>query len=90
MRLPRWTTYPALAVLLGVAFVAIPKLGGSDAETTEAKRVVVLGIDGMDPDLLREALRRDPDALPNFRWLVNEADGVQSLGTSNPPQSPVA
>lgn len=90
MRLPRWTTYPALAVLLGVAFVAIPKLGGSDAETIEAKRVVVLGIDGMDPDLLREALRRDPDALPNFRWLVNEADGVQSLGTSNPPQSPVA
>lgn len=89
MSLPRWTTYPALAVLLGVALLAIPKWGSS-SDTVESKRVVVLGIDGMDPDLLREALLRDADALPNFRWLVEQADGIQSLGTSNPPQSPVA
>ncbi|MEX1025308.1 MAG: alkaline phosphatase family protein [Planctomycetota bacterium] len=89
MTLPRWTAYPAIAVLLGVAVLAVPRTGSSP-ENTESKRVVVFGIDGLDPDLLREALRRDPESFPNFRWLIAQGDGIQSLRTSTPPQSPVA
>src|SRR5262249_47821543 len=32
-------------------------------------RVVVLGIDGMDPDILEEVMRSDPDRMTNFRRL---------------------
>ncbi len=54
------------------------------------KRVVVLGIDGLDPDILQEAMRRYPDRMTNFRALAKASDGIQPLGTSTPPQSPVA
>ena len=56
----------------------------------DTERVVVLGIDGMDPDILRRVLERYPDRMPNFRWLVEQGSGIHSLGTSTPPQSPVA
>jgi len=52
--------------------------------------VVVLGIDGMDPDILAEVIRMFPDDMGNFRWLIDSRDGIQVLGTSCPPQSPVA
>jgi predicted AlkP superfamily phosphohydrolase/phosphomutase len=51
---------------------------------------VILGVDGMDPDILKEVIERFPERMPNFRWLVEQADGIQSLRTSTPPQSPVA
>lgn len=54
------------------------------------ERVVVLGIDGMDPDILRKVIERHPDRMPNFRRLIEEGSGIQALGTSTPPQSPVA
>jgi predicted AlkP superfamily phosphohydrolase/phosphomutase len=54
------------------------------------KRVVVLGIDGMDPDILREIIATEPELVPNFKKLVDEGDGIFDLGTSTPPQSPVA
>lgn len=53
-------------------------------------RVVVLGIDGMDPDILREAMERFPDRMQNFRKLAEQGGGVRDLETSTPPQSPVA
>lgn len=62
------------------------------APTTAAAaqpRVMVLGIDGMDPDVLREVIERFPEKVPNFRKLVEEG-GIHDLGTSCPPQSPVA
>ncbi len=49
------------------------------------KRVVVLGIDGMDPGFLERHL---PD-LPNLNRLRQEY-GLRRLDTSTPPQSPVA
>jgi len=52
-------------------------------------RVVVLGIDGMDPDLLREAIARFPDLTRNYTRIAN-ANGIHELQTSVPPQSPVA
>ncbi len=53
-------------------------------------RLVVLGVDGLDPDLLGEVLQRYPEHTANFRWLVERSGGIRALGTSNPPQSPVA
>ena len=53
----------------------------------DARRVVVLGLDGVDPALL--ARFRGEGALPNFDALAREG-GFAPLATSNPAQSPVA
>jgi predicted AlkP superfamily phosphohydrolase/phosphomutase len=49
------------------------------------KRIIVLGIDGMDPAFLE----RHWDSLPELRKLKADG-GFQRLGTTMPPQSPVA
>lgn len=95
MRLPRWTVYPALAILLVFAIPAVPARkkvvppNGLPAASTKYPRVVVLGIDGLDPDVLRDVLAKYPDRMRNFQKLVDEG-GLNELGTSTPPQSPVA
>ncbi|HGY92178.1 MAG TPA: hypothetical protein ENK43_13495 [Planctomycetes bacterium] len=106
MTIPRWTVYPALLVLGGFAVLALPKEPETDpyrgaalraasgeehaAKQTTHPRLVVLGIDGMDPDILEEVMRLYPERMQNFRWLIDQGDGIHSLGTSTPPQSPVA
>jgi predicted AlkP superfamily phosphohydrolase/phosphomutase len=55
---------------------------------SRAPRVLVLGFDGMDPQLLQRFL--DQGALPHFRQLIQEGGDFKTLGTTNPPQSPVA
>ena len=98
--LPNLLRTPAgLLGLAGLAVLLVPGLAGcSEANSSPVsmppaveghKRVIVLGIDGMDPELLEEAIQRYPDRMPNFARLVAEG-GVHSLGTSVPPQSPVA
>lgn len=52
-----------------------------------AKRLVVLGIDGMDPTLTRKYMAEG--RLPNVKKLA-EQGSFGPLGTTNPPQSPVA
>ena len=52
-------------------------------------RVAVLGIDGLDPELLLETIDRYPDRTRNFQKLIAQG-GIHDLGTSCPPQSPVA
>lgn len=59
---------------------------GSEPEPAE-QRVVILGFDGMDPVLAQRWM--DEGKLPNFSQLA-ESGHFQPLGTSNPPQSPVA
>jgi hypothetical protein len=49
--------------------------------------VFVVGVDGMDPEILERML--DEGAMPNFAKLREEGT-FQSLATSVPPQSPVA
>jgi predicted AlkP superfamily phosphohydrolase/phosphomutase len=51
------------------------------------RKLVVIGIDGMDPDLLTQYMAKG--AMPNFARLAEEGTFLR-LGTSNPPQSPVA
>jgi predicted AlkP superfamily phosphohydrolase/phosphomutase len=57
-----------------------------DAEE-DIPTVIILGIDGMDPDLLQGFVERG--LMPNFKKLLAEGS-FSTLGTSIPPQSPVA
>ena len=52
-----------------------------------AKKVVILGIDGMDPKLLQQFVNEG--VMPNFKKLMEEGD-FKPLQTSIAPQSPVA
>lgn len=60
--------------------------GGSKFKPV-GKRVIVLGIDGMDPNLLNNFI--DRGVMPNFSRLA-ESGSFLHLTTSQPPQSPVA
>lgn len=53
----------------------------------KARRVVILGLDGLDPDLVDELL--EEDALPNLARL-RDVGSYRRLGTTWPPLSPVA
>jgi predicted AlkP superfamily phosphohydrolase/phosphomutase len=80
----------AITFAAGLGFAAgTPEGETAVIENPRHPRMVVLGIDGMDPEILAEAIELFPDKLPNFRRLVEEG-GIHSLGTSVPPQSPVA
>lgn len=59
------------------------------AQATKFPRVVVLGIDGLDPEILAETIALYPERMRNFARLAAE-QGIHALGTSTPPQSPVA
>ena len=50
-------------------------------------KVLCLGLDGMDPQLLRRFM--DEGVMPHFSRLAAEGD-LRACGTSTPPQSPVA
>lgn len=51
------------------------------------KKVIALGIDGLDPKIVTELM--NSDQLPNFSKVYAEGSFL-SLATTNPPQSPVA
>jgi predicted AlkP superfamily phosphohydrolase/phosphomutase len=70
-----------LTLLLG----ALAACSGS-APSSE-QRVVVFGVDGLDPEMLLERMAQG--MMPNFSKLA-ETSAVVPLGTSWPPQSPVA
>jgi predicted AlkP superfamily phosphohydrolase/phosphomutase len=71
----------------GPAGVALLLLLGFAAVPASAKRVVVLGFDGLDPDLVRGMM--EEGRVPNLTRLAREGT-FRDLGTSIPPQSPVA
>jgi len=71
---------------LVVVSLLLPACGGGEKQSDT--RVVVFGVDGLDPEMLQE--RIDRGMLPNFKKLVESGANFQSLQTSWPPQSPVA
>ena len=80
----RWRDiFPLL--LVGVASMAL--CGCSDDAKLKHGRTVVLGFDGLDPELV-EAWVAD-GTLPHFAALKARGS-YQRLATTNPPQSPVA
>ncbi|MBK7642389.1 MAG: alkaline phosphatase family protein [Planctomycetes bacterium] len=94
MRLPRWTVWPALGVLFVFAIPGIPRRGepqpgSAPAAGASFPRVLVLGIDGLDPDVLAQVIADHPERMRNFAAVVGEG-GINRLQTSTPPQSPVA
>jgi predicted AlkP superfamily phosphohydrolase/phosphomutase len=72
-----------LILALGTAVLA----GCGSSEPSSETRVIVFGVDGLDPEMLQE--RIDRGLLPNFAQLV-ESGTFQPLQTSWPPQSPVS
>lgn len=76
-----------LAVLLWPARVMIRSLRGRGRHrNARARRVVVLGLDGLDPSLARRWM--DEGALPHLDRLRREG-GFRPLGTTWPAMSPV-
>ncbi len=70
---------PALTAVMCCSIVTSPALA--------AKRMIVLGVDGMDPVFLSEMMAAGE--VPNLARMA-ETGGFKPLGTSIPPQSPVA
>ena len=75
---PLWRT-AAMTLVLATSFAAYA--------ADPAKKVLVIGIDGMDPDLLQEFVAEG--VMPNFKALMEEGD-FRPLETTMPPLSPVA
>lgn len=73
-----------LCVLLIALFVSCERARGGSAG---GKKMIILGIDGMDPDLLTKFMAEGK--MPNFARLA-EQGSFRRLTTSIPPQSPVA
>ncbi len=76
-----------LSVLLATLAAAAGCGDSPPPSPTAAQRVLILGIDGMDPRLLQDLM--DQGRMPNFSRLA-ETGSFVPLDTSAPPQSPVA
>ncbi len=70
----------ALALALAAAGCGAPREAAGPG-------LFVLGVDGMDPEILDRLM--EEGRMPSFARLAREGS-YQRLGTSNPPQSPVA
>ena len=76
----------ALVASAGVLALLVAALG-CDARRPAAPKVIVLGFDGLDYDLTRQMI--DSGRLPAMAQLARRG-GFSTLGTTVPPQSPVA
>ncbi len=73
------------ALLFAVVLLASCRRAGSDRHA--GQKLIILGIDGMDPQLLKQFMRAGK--MPNFSKLASHGS-FRLLTTSIPPQSPVA
>lgn len=78
-------TLPAL--LLSAALGVVLAACGAEPGRTDRPGIFVLGIDGVDPVILDRMIAEGQ--MPHFAALAREGS-YRRLGTSNPPQSPVA
>ena len=78
---------PGGARLAALVAAALALAAGAAPAPEPRPGVFVLGIDGADPVILQRMM--DEGQLPQFKQLAEEGT-FQSLGTANPPQSPVA
>jgi len=75
------------ALVASAAVLAMLVALGCDAGHPAAPKVIVLGFDGLDYDLTRQMI--DSGRLPALAALAQRG-GFSALGTTIPPQSPVA
>ncbi|RPI00674.1 MAG: hypothetical protein EHM72_08555 [Calditrichaeota bacterium] len=91
MLIERRDFFKTLLQTLAATTLALPKRKGFAAPNLSnpkiAKQVIVLGIDGMDPQLLLQFVKRGE--MPTFAKLMREGYWGP-LQTTTPPQSPVA
>ncbi len=80
---PVWAASFSLLIVSSLVFASC----SHRKRLAEDHRVMVLGIDGLDPQLLHRYMR--DHRMPNFERLEREGS-FRELGTSIPPQSPVA
>lgn len=74
--------------LPALIFLLLPLACKQEVARRQAlQKVVVLGFDGVDPDLVKRYMLEG--ALPNIARLSREGT-LQELGTTNPPESPVS
>jgi predicted AlkP superfamily phosphohydrolase/phosphomutase len=73
-----------LCALVPAIFLSCQRARGGSAG---GKKLIILGIDGMDPDLLTKFMAEGK--MPNFARLAGQGS-FRRLTTSIPPQSPVA
>jgi len=74
-------------LLAGLLLASIPFLVSCQRQSQRAHKLIILGIDGMDPQLLKQFMQQGK--MPNFAKLAQEGS-FRELTTSIPPQSPVA
>ena len=60
--------------------------GGESMRSPTSDRVLLLGLDGVDPKMMRELV--DQGVLPNFARLIEQGT-LTPLAVPNPPESPV-
>jgi predicted AlkP superfamily phosphohydrolase/phosphomutase len=84
MKFPRHRP-PGLSSLVGAALALLLSSCAHQTTSAASRRMIVLGIDGMDPVFLE----RHWDSLPNLARLARQGD-FKRLATTIPPQSPVA
>ena len=81
----------AVAVLIALAALSISSHGCSGEDvpklSSHPKGIIILGLDGLDPLVLEECFRRG--LTPRMQAMAENGTFVP-LGTSTPPQSPVA
>ena len=71
----------------GLGLCLPPLVRDTWARKRPQKKLLVLGVDGMDPHLTSVYLQKG--LLPNLQQVI-DAGSIRKLGTSLPPQSPVA
>jgi len=77
-----------MAALLALAMSAgVIACNRGPAASKYSQRLVILGFDGMDPDLLKQWI--DAGHLPTFQRLAAQG-GLYSLGTTHSPESPTS
>jgi predicted AlkP superfamily phosphohydrolase/phosphomutase len=74
-------------LIVGVAALAAAAVGCGPRHVKTGRRVIVLGVDGMDYDLVRDLMARG--SMPHFQHLA-QTGAFGPLRTTVPPQSPVA
>jgi len=77
----------AAAVAVGLDMKPVRAAERKQISVNPEKKVIIIGIDGMDPRLSEQMM--SAGQLPNFDRL-RKSGGYRRLGTSIPPQSPVA
>src|SRR5713226_3089624 len=86
-RFPRWLLALGATALLGAILGVFLLRTRREESPAPKKRLLMLGVDGMDAQLLRQYMNEGK--MPNFAALAARGSFL-NLQTSTPPQSPVA